>query len=206
MNLSSSFWEDESRKLAAVLRPRLESLYLLGVKIAQTQLAITFSTELTNTLAVAWAKNYLDTLLSQLMETTISGTGKIISEWIDSPTATMGDLHQRLMQDQNFSRDRASRIAVTETTRAIAQGEMEYYLNNGIDTWQWNTNNDEFTDLDGRKRGTCEVCASLNGKQVKIGEPFGFNKKGEPIIKPPDAHIGDRCWVTPVVIVKKPKE
>jgi hypothetical protein len=199
-----SFWEDEKRRLLAVIQPRLESLFLLGVRISLDKLkAEGFQKNAANKWAIEWALEHTDTLLSQLMDTTVQGTGEIIATWLETPGATMGDLHQALMDSTMlYGVDRASRIAVTEVTRALAEGEMKNYLSKGIGKWRWNTNRDEGI-IDGEEVGVCPVCQQLHGQVVEIGEPFGLSKRGQLIIKPPDAHVGDRCWVTPVVEIPK---
>jgi hypothetical protein len=198
--LSENFWQNESRILLAVIKPKLQAIYLAGALLSSADIGVTLSWEKANESAIRWANEHTDTLLSQLMETTIEGVGQIIADWIASPTQDMGDLHSSLLK--LFDRDRASRIAVTETTRAFASAAQEQFTSNGVEYWRWNTNRDEMV-IEGKRRGVCEICAPLDGKIVRIGEPFGYNKKGEPIIKPPDAHVGDRCWVTPVVNLTK---
>jgi SPP1 gp7 family putative phage head morphogenesis protein len=78
---------------------------------------------------------------------------------------------------------------VTETTRAFASGQEEAYKAEGIEEWIWSTNKDELV---------CPVCGPLSNKRVKIGHPFGKDKKGKDITKPP-AHPNCRCWVRPGV-------
>ena len=149
---------------------------------------LAFDPTLSNEQAAGWASAYTDTILTELMDTTVTGVGNVLSEWITREGATFGELHDALTP--LFGQSRAARIATTEMTRAFAEGEQMIYEREGVKKWRWNTNKDAIV---------CPVCAPLNGKIVVIGQPFGYNKKGEPIIKPPDAHPGDRCWVSPVV-------
>lgn len=198
--LPKDYWKDEALKLIAAIKPKLQAIYLAASVLASGDIGINLSWDRANQYAIDWATKHMDILLTQLMKTTVEGVGPIIADWVSSPTKDMGQLHADL--SKYFNRDRASRIAVTETTRAFSEAAQEQFTTNGVEYWRWNTNQDEMI-IEGKRRGVCIVCAPLNGKVVKIGEPFGTNKKGEPIIKPPDAHVNDRCWVTPVLKLDK---
>jgi SPP1 gp7 family putative phage head morphogenesis protein len=186
--LGADFWEGERQKLLAILKPRLAQAAFESMRQGAAKAFIVFDNEAANLTASAWAETYTDAVLSQLMDTTVTGVGDIVSAWIAREGATVGELQQALQP--MFGAVRSSRIAVTEITRAFAEGETIAYQNAGIDKWRWNTNHDGIV---------CKVCAPLNGKVVKIGEPFGHNANDEPIIKPPDGHPNCRCWVSPIV-------
>ncbi len=77
-----------------------------------------------------------------------------------------------------FSPVRAERIAVTETTRAVVEGERAYVAELERETGQrmipiWMTANDE---------RVCPICAPRNEKPIKDG------------VYPP-GHVGCRCGV-----------
>lgn len=188
MNLPPEFWQNERQQLLAILKPRLTQAAFVAMQQGAAKAFLAFDPSLANQAASDWAATYTDAVTSELMETTVTGVGDVLGAWIAREGATVGELQQALQP--LFGSVRSSRIAVTEMTRAFAEGETMTYLNAGIDEWRWNTNHDGIV---------CKICAPLNGKVVKIGQPFGVNGRGEPIIKPPDAHPNDRCWVSPVV-------
>jgi SPP1 gp7 family putative phage head morphogenesis protein len=188
--IPAEFWEEEDQTLLAILGPQLNRMAYSGASIAAEKAGIAFDTSMANKAAADWADEYTDTLLQQLGTTTQDGIGPIVEDWINTDGATMGDLFQSLMDTGLMGADRASLIATTETTRAFAQGEIKQYSAMGITRMRWQTNNDEVV---------CPICADLNGQIATIGESFGDNEQGDPIYAPPDAHPGDRCWITPVV-------
>lgn len=90
---------------------------------------------------------------------------KAVAEFIQTPGFTRGDLEAMIVN--SFGPVRASTIAVTETTRAFAQGELlvaDEYRKIGIRMMDiWNTDNDDLV---------CELCAPLNDKSVPHGTAF----------------------------------
>ena len=84
-----------------------------------------------------------------------------------------------------YSEERARQLAVTEVTRAFAEGNMAAWRAAGvIEKRRWNTNNDELV---------CPVCGPLAGQVRGLDDEFG---DGIPL---PPAHPRCRCWITPVV-------
>lgn len=185
MSLTEEFWENENRRLLALFLPRLTQMAYSGMVNAARQLGIAFDNTLYSRLAEDWARNYTDQLLVFLDTTNKKFVGQIIADWIARSGATVGELNAKL--EEEFNAVRANRIAVTETTRAFAQGQRTAYEREGITEWIWRTNRDELV---------CPVCGPLSNKQVKIGKPFGRDKKGLEILQPP-AHVNCRCWVAP---------
>lgn len=189
--LPDNFWPDEHKQLLAIIQPRLEQMAFTAQKHAAVKAGISFNPTLANETAASWASEYSDSLLTQLMQTTVDGVGKILSDWIGLPGATMGNLRDSLAP--LFGQVRADRIAVTETTRAFAEGERLAYENEGIEEWRWNTNEDELV---------CEFCGEVDGDIVPIGEPFGQDANGDDVTQPP-YHVECRCWISPVIRVRK---
>lgn len=185
MSLTEEFWENENRRLLALFLPRLTQMAYSGMVNAARQLGIAFDNTLYSRLAEDWARNYTDQLLVFLDTTNKKFVGQIIADWIARSGATVGELNAKL--EEEFNAVRANRIAVTETTRAFAHGQRTAYEREGITEWIWRTNRDELV---------CPVCGPLSNKQVKIGMPFGRDKKGLEILQPP-AHVNCRCWVAP---------
>jgi hypothetical protein len=200
VTLPDSFWPDERKTLLSILLPRLEHIAYIAQQHAAQKMGLSFNPTLANRDAEAWARDYTDTVLEELGTTTESHVGDILSEWLGTPGATMGDLIESL--SQWFSPVRASRIAQTETTRAYAQGEaLAYEREMGLTAavlpvenshvgclcWLsvkragnqqvivWQTNKDDKVcdqDLD-MPWGTVAGCQALDGVVVSEGDYLG---------------------------------
>ena len=202
MTLPASFWPDERKTLLAILLPRLEHIAYTAMQHAALKMGLSFNPTLANRDAEKWAESYTDTVLDQLGITTEGGVGDILSEWIDTPGATYGDLVNSLMESHLFDQVRASRIATTEITRAYAQGEaLAYERELGISTailpvedshigcrcWLstkrvgnqmvvvWQTNKDDAvcTQEIETPWGTVAGCQELDGVVVSDGDYLG---------------------------------
>lgn len=180
MNLSE-FWKTEQRELLAVLLPLLTEAARAGI----ANVPLLFNRELANEHAAQWARQSTDDLLELLGTSQQRVVGKILDDWIQQPGADMGQLAQALRA--NFSAERADLIAVTEVTRAYANGNKIAYQQAGVTHWRWRTNRDALT---------CPVCGPLNNQVFAIGAVAGYFR-GVPFTEPP-VHPGCRCWVTPV--------
>lgn len=187
--LPDAFWDDERRRLLAVLGPLIQRAAQAGSAAAAGRLLnIGVDSQMVNQAAADWARGYTDDLLIQLGSTSEALVGEALAQWIETPGATMGDLVGLLSPRLAGNVARADLIAVTETTRAYASGEMGAYQAAGVERWRWNTNNDELV---------CPICRPLNGRVAEIGQPFG-EFRGVAFDGPP-SHPGCRCWVSPVV-------
>lgn len=199
MPLTEQFWENERRRLLAIFLPRMTQMALTGMVTAARQAGIAFDNTLYNQYAEAWARTYTDYLLEEFIGnsktvqgTFVSGVGTAVADWIAKPGATVKELNEAL---STYGASRANAIAVTETTRAFASGQLEAYKAEGIEEIIWRTNRDALV---------CPVCGPLNNKRVKIGTAFGKDKKGNDIFQPP-SHPRCRCWISPGVS-RKPKD
>lgn len=193
MSLLDSFWEGERQRLVSIFVPRLAQMAMVGMFDASRKAGVVFNQDLYSRHAEAWALATTDEILegfinsSKTMQGTFqSGSGKILSEWIARPGATVGELNEKLAE--LFGRQRAATISVTEATRAFSSGEEIAYLKEGITDWAWQTNRDELV---------CHHCGPLHNKVVPIGAPFAFYR-GKPITKPP-FHPNCRCGVKPKI-------
>lgn len=93
-----------------------------------------------------------------------------------------------------FNRTRAELIAVTEVTRAYAEGSRLAWERGGvIKLMRWNTANDELV---------CPICEPLNQTVAAVtGGTFEARKEDGTIIvssRMPPAHPRCRCWLAPV--------
>lgn len=90
----------------------------------------------------------------------------------------------------DFSRYRSEMIARTESIRASAQASLLTYEASGVvDRSMWIA-----TPTD----RTCDICAGLDGKIAKLGEPFPFDDTYGDATGPP-AHPNCRCCLVPVL-------
>jgi len=134
--------------------------------------------------ASVWAQLHTDEIFNQLNNTSQDILGKAIAEYIETPGMTLGDTMDKLWGIDG----RADVIAVTETTRAYAQGnqligqEMASAYPDAPVFKIWFTNNDDLV---------CDICGELDGMEVPIDDQFvstGFFTDNPP------AHTNCRCW------------
>lgn len=206
MPLPPDFWTNEKALLARIVRPHLERLAVAGALEAEKRLAqfsIGFDNALVHADALAWAQQHTDDLLAQLGTTSERVVGQALAGYIETPGATIGDLQTQLKQLLDTNDSRAWTIAVTETTRAYAQGNAIAYqragvprllynnpahpncrcttgirrLPNGDLVAVWYTNRDELvchSPVDtGTSLGIVEGCRALHGVIVSEGQYFG---------------------------------
>jgi SPP1 gp7 family putative phage head morphogenesis protein len=178
-NLTAAFWETEHGKLMADLRPRIERMVMTGIQNAGNYVPIVWDVAVIARDAVDWAASYTYGLVNGLNDNTQRLLRSAVSHWVETPGATIGDLRKELAPA--FGEYRAQMIAVTETTRAFAQGNQivqRELQGAGIRMERrWNTSNDELV---------CPVCAPNDGK---------FESEGWTVPEPP-AHPNCRCWET----------
>lgn len=157
---------------------------IMGVKRTPIVEAGAIDWTAANADAAQWAIEYGYQLIRGITDTTRAQVAREIRYFVDN-SITINQLRDRLMAGNLFSRNRAEMIAVTETTRAYAEGNAAAWQRSGVvEGKEWMTANDEIV---------CPICAPLNGKIVKLNESFGM------ISKPP-AHVRCRCYILPVVI------
>lgn len=145
--------------------------------------------ELANVAAAAWAAENAALLVNELIGARQRSVQNAISE-IVRDGGTIGDLVNRIVQAGLFSPQRAEAIAVTELTRAFAQGNMIAWRESGVVTErEFRTNEDEFV---------CPRCGPLNEQVKPLDEPFVNENTGEIVDNPP-VHVRCRCWTVPKV-------
>ena len=153
-----------------------------GVDLFGEQIRIGINYSLTNDKAATWARNYAYDLIKDINATTQKLVSSAVNDFVQTPGMTVADLRQRLAP--TFGDLRASKIAVTETTRAYAQGwrmagddlKADYPDLRIIKTW--------FTNADDV---VCDVCGPLHGVTVDFDEDFAG-------VDEPPAHPNCRCW------------
>lgn len=138
-------------------------------------------------LGTASAPGYADILTQAVGETSALQIRQHVSEWVSNglPLRVLVDSLRR----SAFSEQRAQLIAVTEVTRAYAEGNRAAWRASGIIARMgWRTSADELV---------CPICRPLNGRVTDVSAD-GWRNTDDVAVFPP-AHPRCRCWVTPVV-------
>jgi HK97 family phage portal protein len=175
---------DEEQKLYDTLSRALQDGADLGVSAAVAGLeniGFGFDYTLANESARAWASQHSGTLISQISDTTQRGVRDGVARWIQNgePLETLiGDLQIY------FGRARAERIAVTEVTRAYAEGNLVAWRESGVvEQVEWRTSADEMV---------CKICGVRHKKRAPLDMPQ-IDGRGIP------AHVRCRCWWAGVI-------
>lgn len=180
----------DQEELIEILYPDLLAATSGGARAATAQLleaGIGTDWELINQWAKNWARNYTYTLVKKINETSRRFISTNIDEWIKSGEP-LPELRKRL--EPMFGRVRAEMIAVTEVTRAYAQGNLKAWKSSGHVTHKrWMTAQDELV---------CPICAPLGRAAPVPLDANGFDAGGN-FIEAPPAHVRCRCWLKPIL-------
>lgn len=174
-----------SEPVRDVLRRNLQSGTELGVSVAAETLAtigMAFDFNLANTQAARWASEYSYELIRGINSTTEARMQQAISDWFREESTTVRELAKEL--EPTFGRKRAQLIAITETSRANAQGAIAGYAESGIvHEIEWLTAADE---------RRCPTCSALHGTRTTLRGTFpgGYTVP---------AHPRCRCTLLPVL-------
>lgn len=192
--LTFEFWRKEREALGAVLQPHIDRMAEQGALTAydtnpvtggggakQTQIEIAFDWALIAEEAASWAAMYGAELITGIGSTTQRIVAKKVANWLRTPGLTIGDLTKSLLPW--FDETRAQMIAVTETTKAYAEGErilIDRATQAGLKVEpMWQTSNDEIVR-------ECPVCWPNHRKLKSEGWTVDW----------PPAHPRCRCWTT----------
>lgn len=186
MALDETFWTNEKELLFNVLFPLVSDAALTGAENAITDLvdSLGIGTDwaLVNDAVRDWAKRYTFELVGGITNTSRTFLQKAVADWIES-----GQPLDSLISDveRMFSRNRAEMIAITEVTRAFAEGNLASWKASGVvNGKRWMTAEDELV---------CPICAPLANSEAELNGNFEGN------LDSPPAHIRCRCWVQPIV-------
>jgi hypothetical protein len=119
--LSTEMWTAFEDQLNSVLFPELEKVFVLASEQMAAATAFNIDFALVNEQAADWARGYSFDLVKGINNTSRRQLQKIVSDFFEK-NLTIGDLKQKITT--LFGPVRAQLIAVTETTRAAAQGEL----------------------------------------------------------------------------------
>ena len=177
-NLTDEFWATEAGRMLADLRPELQGLALLaGEQVLATGVGVAW--ELVAEQAARWAAQHSGELVRGITDTTRRYVGTSVERYFREAGTTTGYLQRSL--EPWFGATRAESIAVTEVTRAAAEGSRiaaQEAENAGYHMEPvWHTNRDDVT---------CAICAPNDGKMRSEGWTTG----GIP------AHPRCRCFET----------
>lgn len=190
--LDNFFWINERDILFELLFPILFKATITGAQDALEELVligIGVDWGLVNEAVLDWAKRYTYDLVSGITETSKKFLQAVEAEWIESgaPLDVLIDQIKPM-----FGPVRAEMIAVTETTRVFAAGNLATWRTSGVvKKKQWYTAEDELV---------CPMCGPLADT-----EPIGIDENWltpDGAIDGPPAHVRCRCWVQPVVEVE----
>lgn len=148
-----------------------------------------------NKKVLAWAKKNAGRLVKDIDGVTRPILRDAISLFVETPGFTIGDIMDMLQPA--LSRERALRIAVTETTRAYSKGnqigaaQLKAEHPDMLVTAVWHTNNDD---------RVCDLCGQYHDTEVEItgseqGQGF-FDPKGDYEDGYPPLHVNCRCWIS----------
>lgn len=156
-----------------------------GVDIFDALVPLDVDYAAANNRALDYARTYVTEWLSGLDATSAEAVRNAVQHFVDTPGSTVGDAINLLTT--TFGDDRAERIAITEITRAYAEGnqlageDLAAQWPGVRVTKRWFTNNDDLV---------CPICGPLEGAEVNIDEEFA------PGIDNPPAHVNCRCWTS----------
>jgi SPP1 gp7 family putative phage head morphogenesis protein len=159
-----------------------------------TKGVIDFVWDIVNEAAEHFARTYAYSLVTGITKETRKRLQGHISEFVRNQE-TINQLARRIKP--LFGDVRAKMIAVTETTRAFAEGNQIAWKESGvIEQKRWVTANDELV---------CPVCGPLHQQVVDIDDEFEVTyatKRGLVTARfpHPPAHVSCRCGMTPVIV------
>ena len=176
LDVDPAFWTEHEKALILAISPRLQDVFMSQAETFMddfTFLGVDWG--LVNTAAVDWSSRYTFDLVTGVNNTSRRYLQSLLSGYFEQPM-TIGQLRDSLTRI--FGPVRAEMIAVTEVTRAAAEGEREtvrQLASEGITMRAiWQTNNDELV---------CTICGPKHGKEITDGEY-------------PPAHPRCRCFVS----------
>ena len=183
--LTPAFWDTETGRMLAELRPQIEAMARDAMLGLAAEIGVAFEWGLVAEQAAAWAERYAYDLVTGIVDTTRKVVQRKVAEYVRTPGRTIGDLRADLAP--HFGEIRAQMIAVTETTRAYAQGTLFYQqalAQAGVRMVRvWHTSRDE---------KVCPICNPpgdpLEGKTE--------DKWPAELAGGPPAHVSCRCWTT----------
>lgn len=188
-NVTPAFWDSVGKELAKTLAPFLENVYLQQAQELMMSQPVGVDWALVNQGAVDWASRYTFELVRGINQTSQQALRRAVAAYFERGQ-TIGDLQKAIVGI--FGPVRAENIAVTEVTRAAAQGEYQISKDlrkegvNMVPFWQ--TSEDEIV---------CPICRPLNDRKADgldvDGNPYWVHPKNGKQYQHP-AHPRCRCF------------
>lgn len=183
MALDNEFWNEWREKLFSVMFPIIRDTVVgsaeIWLKDLTQQTSIGVDWALVNQAAVKYAQDYTYELVKGINATSRAATADAVSAWIESGLP-LDDLIGSLAP--MYGSVRADMIAVTEVTRAFAEGQNILWKESGVVSGY-----NVFTAEDDNVDEICQIEAA--------GGPYELSDNSH---RPP-FHINCRCWLQPVV-------
>lgn len=158
---------DEEDKFYLDLITELSNGAVNGIGLLRNKLPQAFDSRQPNMDAVSWAKEYAYDLVKGIDATSQQIVSDAIAAFTGEPGFTIGDVIENL--GSQFGDNRARMIAVTETTRAFAQGQLIAAQQLQSEFPDVPMNKTWFTNNDDR---VCDICGPMEGETVNADEPF----------------------------------
>lgn len=196
---SEAFWLNEQDEMLSVVYPEIqaavdEGVLAAGEAIQAAKFGVDFA--VVNESARLFAQQYSFALVTQINGSTVKALQSFVDNWIASGQP-LHELTNTLATDPltsaMFGRQRARLIAITETTRAYAEGNMLMWAKSGyVIGTTWHTVRDNDVDA------LCQM--NEQAGVVPLGQDYPSGHKA------PGAHPGCRCYLSPVMGPSKPPQ
>lgn len=194
MWFGDDFWNQSEEEIVAQLTKFLTGMNESGARALLGSMGLSVDPATINASAQRWAREYARQMIGDLNGVTRDTLIQVLTTYIETPGYTIQDAVLDIGRGV-LSEERARTIAVTEVTRAYAQGQIQTGLDmeeafpglKMVKTW--------FTNNDGER--VCAVCRPLHGKTVPFNSGWGANGESDPdgLVSPP-SHPRCRCWIT----------
>lgn len=184
MPVSNVFWDGQAELLYRILFPvfvrMAKRAARSGIRMLVVEVGVNWA--LVNEAVIAWATRYTAEVVAQITRTSMDAFVAEFGSWVRSgqPLDALIDA-----LTPYYGPIRAEMVAVTEVTRAFAQGNILGWKQSGVvDGVRWMTGEDDLV---------CEICAPLEGQVGTLDDGIGGMA--------PPAHVRCRCYLQPVVNV-----
>ncbi len=186
--LGGTFWDEERVKLFEVLFPVISSSTLKGAAsgielFGLAELGVDFT--LVNQAAIDFAATHTAEVVAQITDTNVRAFVDAFNPWLES-----GEPLPALIESlaPNYGAVRAEMIAVTETTRAFAKGNIiAWKETRAVEGKKWMTAQDDLVDD--------AICKPLATTEVPLDSAWDTPVGS---LEEPPAHVRCRCWLQPV--------
>ncbi|MGW8177382.1 MAG: phage portal protein [bacterium] len=176
------FWNSERQRLIEILFPLMSAAAVDAQFLAYNQLAtladIGVGWDVIHEGAIAWAQQHTVTVVGQITTTSMNAFVQNFGPWVESGEP-LSELIKSL--EPYYGPVRARMIGVTETTRAFAGANNDFWKSSGlVDKWRY------ITAVDDR---VCPICLPKHLQEYDFNDQMDL----------PPQHVNCRCGTQPVV-------